>query len=159
MKKVLLVLMMLMVIPSVGNAQRLKWEKGYLVDEFNDPDPNMPFYALTLPGDGADLRLRVSRFGGIEFIHDYYPCYYDLKFKLANGKIVEIPVTSVSEYVTQVDESYVWTVVDIMARGNYTISLTAYSVANDSEWIKYVARVKQQTQSIKQILNKLGVDY
>ena len=150
--------MLLMVIPSVGTAQRLKWEKGYFVDEFNDPNPNMPFYTLTLPGDYVDLTLRVSRVGGIEFLHDHYPCYYELKFKLANGKVLDVPVTAVSNNVTQVDESYVWTVVDIMAKGNYTISLTAKSVATDEEWMRYVVRVKQQTQSIKQILQKLGVD-
>lgn len=162
MKKVLFVLMLLMVIPSVGNAQRLKWEKGYYVDEFNDPDPNQPYYSLVLnEADGTGgFGFRVSRVYGLEF--SFYSIIwgatsYQFKIK-TNDRVVNIPIIEMEHGTRyQIDPDYFWTVVDIMAKGNYSISFVGYDDYHEEYAGSTVVRVKQQTATIRQILTKLGI--
>lgn len=161
MKKLLFLLMLLMVVPSVGNAQRLQWEKGYFLDEFEDPMPEYPFYSLMLPMSNSDnyLRMRVSVAYGIEFILPYssFGIYHELKIKKANGSVIVVPTSSDDEQVYQVDLSSFWDVVDLLAKGNITLSFIGYHDFTDTYAHTYTVKIKQQTQTITQILNKLGI--
>lgn len=165
MKKVLFILMLLMVIPSISHAQKLQWTKGYYQDEFNEDIQDAPYYLLNLPAKasgcyGKYLGIMVSAYEGIKFL-DYdkvLGSYHYIKIKAADGTVYDIPWSFNGGYV--VDRSYLNLVIDILKQGNFSISISGYNgvYEDDLQFDSSIsAKVVSQTKSITTILKRLGV--
>ena len=164
MKKILFTLMLLMVIPSIGHAQRLQWTKGYYQDEFNEDILDAPYYVLDLPAKasgcyGKYLGIMVSAYEGIKFL-DYDKVagsYHYVKIKAANGTVYDIPWSYNGGYV--VDPSYLKLVINILKQGNCSISISGYNgiYEDDLQFDSSISvKVVSQTKSITTVLQRLG---
>jgi hypothetical protein len=134
------------------------WSREYSKDQFGDIDRNCP-YISAIDIAHTNLCITIGKCCGIVLFANSIHTYRDAKqvqIKTANGNVVNIPFEQDEARLVITDEQAQRQFVNILAQGNFTLSVIVGGVWDDNKDYSMWSKIGTETTDIREALRFLN---